>query len=201
MEGSTIVNHKVKIAIFASGGGSNAEKIIGYFRNNATIEVSLIVSNKVDAGVLKIAALNNINSLIITKRSFSQTNEIIDMLKSLQIDMVVLAGFLWLVPIHFVEAFPNKILNIHPSLLPKYGGKGMYGHHVHEAVKANQDKESGMTIHLVNEKFDDGDIIFQEKCAIDAKMDASEIAAEVLKLEHTYYPQIIEEFIKNKIAK
>ena len=191
MEGSTIVNHKVKIAIFASGGGSNAEKIIGYFRNNATIEVSLIVSNKVDAGV----------SLIITKRSFSQTNEIIDMLKSLQIDMVVLAGFLWLVPIHFVEAFPNKILNIHPSLLPKYGGKGMYGHHVHEAVKANQDKESGMTIHLVNEKFDDGNIIFQEKCAIDAKMDASEIAAEVLKLEHTYYPQIIEEFIKNKIAK
>jgi len=201
MEGSTIINEKVKIAIFASGGGSNAEKIIGYFRNHATIEVSLIVSNKVDAGVLKIAALNNINALLITKRSFSQTNEIIDILKSLQIDMVVLAGFLWLVPIHFVEAFPNKILNIHPSLLPKYGGKGMYGHHVHEAVKANQDTESGMTIHLVNEKFDDGSIIFQEKCIIDAKMDASEIAAEVLKLEHNYYPQIIEEFIKNNIIK
>ena len=187
---------KVRIAIFASGGGSNAEKIIQYFTNHAFIEVQLVVSNKYDAGVLKIASLNNINSLIITKASFSKSNEVIDILKATKVEFVILAGFLWLVPSHFVEAFPNKILNIHPSLLPKYGGKGMYGHFVHEAVKLNNETESGMTINLVNEKFDDGNIIFQAKCQLNESMNPSEIANEVLKLEHQFYPLVIEDFIK-----
>lgn len=200
MEDLTI-HSKVKIAIFASGGGSNADKIIQYFKNHPFVEVGLVVSNKVDAGVLKIAAANNINALIITKESFSKTEDVIEILKSLKTNLVVLAGFLWLVPKHFVDAFPNKILNIHPSLLPKYGGKGMYGHFVHEAVKNNHDTESGMTIHVVNEKFDDGNIIFQKKCLVNDQMNANEIAAEVLKLEHTYYPQVIEKFIKNNYDK
>jgi phosphoribosylglycinamide formyltransferase 1 len=192
---------KIKIAIFASGGGSNAEKIIQYFKEHPYIEIGIVVSNKIDAGVLRIAAANNINSLIITKSSFSKTDEVVAILNSLCIDFVALAGFLWLVPKHFIDAFPNKILNIHPSLLPKYGGKGMYGHFVHEAVKRNNDNESGMTIHVVNEKFDDGNIIFQASCTIKDDMDANEIASEVLKLEHKHYPQVIEDFIKTKIAK
>lgn len=200
MEDLTI-RPKIKIAIFASGGGSNAEKIIQYFKEHPYIEVGIVVSNKVDAGVLKIAAANNINSLIITKSSFSKTNQVVAVLNSLSIDFVVLAGFLWLVPKSFIDAFPNKILNIHPSLLPKYGGKGMYGHFVHEAVKMNKDNESGMTIHVVNEKFDDGNIIFQASCPLDQKMNAPEIASEVLKLEHKYYPQIIEDFIKSSYDK
>lgn len=200
MEDLTI-RPKIKIAIFASGGGSNAEKIIQYFKEHPYIEVGIVVSNKVEAGVLKIAAANNINSLIITKSSFSKTDQVVAVLNSLSIDFVVLAGFLWLVPKHFIDAFPNKMLNIHPSLLPKYGGKGMYGHFVHEAVKTNNDNESGMTIHVVNEKFDDGNIIFQASCPLDQKMDATEIASEVLKLEHKYYPQIIEDFIKSSYDK
>lgn len=196
-----VYTQRIRLAIFASGGGSNAKKIIEYFEHHALVEISLVISNKADSGVFKIANEHNIETFILNKSTFYETSLVTDFLKEAKIDYIILAGFLWLVPKGVVEAFPNKILNIHPSLLPKYGGKGMYGHHVHEAVKNNCELESGMTIHVVNEKFDDGNIIFQKKCLINDQMDASEIAAEVLKLEHSYYPQVIEEFIKNSYDK
>jgi len=199
--GGDITLRPIRLAIFASGGGSNAEKIIQYFAIHASIKISLVVSNKSDAGVLKIAEEHLIKSLIINKNSFWGSNEVIDYLRDEKIDYIILAGFLWLVPKQIVEAFPNKILNIHPSLLPKYGGKGMYGHFVHDAVKVNNETVSGMTIHLVNEKFDDGDIIFQAKCSLNEEMSASEIAFRVLELEHKYYPIVIEKYVlKHNVA-
>ncbi len=199
--GEDITLRPIRLAIFASGGGSNAEKIIQYFAIHASIDISLVVSNKSDAGVLNIAEEHLIKSLIINKNSFWGSNEVIDYLRDEKIDYIILAGFLWLVPKQVVEAFPNKILNIHPSLLPKYGGKGMYGHFVHEAVKLNNETESGMTVHLVNEKFDDGDIIFQAVCSLNEDMSASEIALRVLELEHKYYPKVIEKYVlKHNVA-
>ncbi len=192
-----ITPSKIRLALFASGGGSNAEKIIQYFEHHNSVKVCLVVSNKPDAGALKIAKDYGINSLIIKKHNFYNTNEVLVDLVKARIDYIILAGFLWLIPRKFVDAYPNKILNIHPSLLPKYGGKGMYGHFVHEAVKNNNESESGMTIHLVNENFDDGDIVFQAKCALSPNMEPSEIAAKVLELEHSHYAQVIENYVLN----
>lgn len=190
-----------QIAIFASGGGSNAKKIIEHFnklaqQGNAPGKISLVVSNKPGAGVLKIAEENNIPVLIIDKEKFFRGNGYTDELQAAGIDLVVLAGFLWKVPAGLIKAFPKKIVNIHPALLPKYGGKGMYGHFVHEAVVANKEKESGITIHYVDELYDHGQIIFQARCLLSENDSPEEVARKVLLLEHKHYPEIIQSLVQ-----
>ena len=184
-----------RLAIFASGGGSNAEAIIQYFKDHDSISVELIVSNRESAYVLQRAEDHSISSQLITKRQFSDKNHVLDILKDSSIDYIVLAGFLLLIPKYLIEAFPDRILNIHPALLPKYGGKGMYGHHVHKAVHQNNEKESGMTIHLVDEHYDEGKILFQATTVLEASDSPDMIAAKVLKLEHRHYPEQIEKLI------
>ncbi|MCC7466581.1 MAG: phosphoribosylglycinamide formyltransferase [Saprospiraceae bacterium] len=186
---------KIRMAIFASGGGSNARKIMEYFKHSTVAEVALVVSNKKDAGVLEIAREHGIPTMLIDRKSFYDATELLEELNRRHIQFLVLAGFLWLVPAYLVKAFPGKILNIHPALLPKYGGKGMYGHHVHEAVKAAGERESGPTIHFVNEHYDEGDIVFQARCEITPNDSAEDIARKVLALEHAHYPGIIERVI------
>ena len=156
------------IAIFASGTGSNARKIIEYFENKTDIEVRLVISNKADAPVLEMAQTHGINTLILNRKDFYESEHLLDRLKEYEIDFLVLAGFLWLVPPYLVRAYPRRMVNIHPAMLPKYGGKGMYGHHVHQAVKEAAEKESVPTIHYVNEVYDEGDIIFQRFFIIDS---------------------------------
>ena len=184
-----------KIAIFASGGGSNALKIIEHFANNDSIKVALIVSNKPKAGVLEKANNHNIPTLVINRTSFRETEDLLTELQDRSIDFIALAGFLWLIPAYLVDAFPNQIVNIHPALLPKYGGKGMYGINVHRAVHANKEPFSGMTIHFVNARYDEGNIIFQAKCKLSEDDTPENIAKKVLALEHQYFPQIIEKVI------
>ncbi len=186
-----------RIAIFASGTGSNAAKIIAHLKQNESIEVSLIVSNKSDAGVLQLAEDNGIANMVITKSTFNLETEFLEKLKDFSVDFIVLAGFLWLVPGYLVKAFPNRIINIHPALLPKFGGKGMFGSNVHKAVKQAGEKESGPTIHFVNELYDEGAIIFQVKTIILESDLASDIEAKVLKLEHQYYPLVVESIVTN----
>ena len=185
----------IRLAIFASGGGSNAEAIIQYFKDHDSISVDLIVSNRETASVLQRAQDHAIPSALITKRQFSDKNHVLDILKDNSIDYIILAGFLLLIPKYLIETFPDRILNIHPALLPKYGGKGMYGHHVHKAVHDNKEKESGMTIHLVDEHYDEGKILFQATTALEASDGPDMIAAKVLKLEHRHYPEQIEKLI------
>lgn len=186
------------IAIFASGKGSNAEKIISFFKGHPHIQVALIVANKSTAGVLKLAADHGIPSRIITKEQFYQTESFLEELAGNEITHIVLAGFLWKIPDYLIREFPDKIINIHPALLPHYGGKGMYGHHVHRAVFENKDKESGITIHLVNEHYDEGQILFQERCEIQEGDSPDVIAEKVLILEHHFFPRIIEKWIEVK---
>ena len=181
-----------KIAILASGTGSNARKIIEHLQDNEHIEVGLVASNRKSAKVLDMAADHGIPTNIITRTEFYDSNTFLAELKDAEINWVVLAGFLWLVPGHLLSAYSNRIVNIHPALLPAYGGKGMYGMNVHKAVKENGDTVSGMTIHLVNEKYDEGAIIFQGRTDIDSVDTAEDIATKVLKLEHEYYPKVIE---------
>ncbi len=182
----------VKIAIFASGRGSNAEKIIQHLQGNESIKVSVIITNKNKAGVLDLAEKFNLPSKVIDRASFYESTETIDFLKDLGVSHIVLAGFLWKIPESLIETYPNKIINIHPALLPKYGGKGMYGHHVHQAVYDQKDKKSGITIHLVNQYYDEGKIIFQASCDLVPGETPDEIAARVLKLEHQHFPKVVE---------
>lgn len=184
------------IAIFASGGGSNAAQIIKHFSKNDNITVSLIICNNSNAGVLDIAKENNISTVLITKNELYQNQKLLDILQNNNIDFIVLAGFLWLVPNYIVTAFPKKIVNIHPALLPNYGGKGMYGHHVHEAVWQANEKYTGMTIHYADEEYDKGEFIYQAKCKIDENDTAQGISKKVLALEHFYYPKVIESLCK-----
>ena len=185
-----------KIAIFASGGGSNARKIIEHFQKSQIVKVALVVSNKKDAGVLDIAAGHNIPTLLVQRADMYETKEILFILDKYEIDFIVLAGFLWLVPSYLIQAYPHRIVNIHPALLPKYGGKGMYGKHVHTAVKAAGEKESGITIHFANENYDEGDVIFQAKCPLDESDTPETIARKVLELEHEHFPKVIEQLLK-----
>lgn len=183
------------IAIFASGGGSNARKIIEYFQDSPAVRVVLVVSNKKNAGVLDIAAEHNIPVYLLERSLFYESKEILPFLESQGVDLIVLAGFLWLVPDYLVQAYPRKILNIHPALLPLFGGKGMYGGHVHTAVKAAGAKESGITIHFANEHYDEGDIVFQARCALTEADTPEMIAGKVLALEHEHYPKVIEQLL------
>lgn len=178
-----------KIAIFASGAGSNAEKIILNTQKN--YDVALIVCNKPNAGVLSIAERNNIPSLLIEKEQFFKGDGYVNEIKSFGIDFIVLAGFLWKVPSSIITAFAGKIINIHPALLPKYGGKGMYGQHVHEAVIKNKDTESGITIHWVDEQYDHGNIILQATCPVFDNDTADSLASRIHALEHEHFPKVI----------
>lgn len=179
------------IAIFASGGGSNARRIIEHFSHSDQVKVALIVCNKPGAGVLAIAQTANIPTLLIEKEKFFRGNAYTDELKEKRIDFIVLAGFLWKIPAALIRAYPEKIINIHPALLPKYGGKGMYGHHVHQAVVDHKEKESGITIHYVDDKYDHGKIIFQATCPVLPDDTADTLAKRVLQLEHRHFPLVI----------
>jgi len=183
------------IAIFASGTGSNATKIVDHFNKHSTIKVALIISNKKTAKVLDMAKSKNIPTLLVNRTNFYQTENLLADLTNHAIDFIALAGFLWLIPPYLVKAFPNKMVNIHPALLPKYGGKGMYGQHVHQAVRANKETHSGITLHYVNEHYDEGNIIFQAACPVVTTDTATDIARNVLVLEHYYFPRILESLL------
>ena len=182
----------VKVAIFASGAGSNAQKIIDYFKRNSFVKISLVVCNKKVAGVLDIAAKEKIPSLVIERNKFFEEDNYLPFLKERGIDFIVLAGFLWKMPIAIINSYPNRIVNIHPALLPKYGGKGMYGQRVHEAVILANDAVSGISIHYVDELYDHGNIIFQATCPIDETDTAESLAQKIHQLEHLHYPVLIE---------
>ncbi|HET8828124.1 MAG TPA: phosphoribosylglycinamide formyltransferase [Pelobium sp.] len=187
---------KKRIAIFASGSGSNAQKIMEHFKHNNDAEVALVLTNNPDAYVLQRADNFEVPSHIFDRKEFYETDKVVSLLKNLEVNLVVLAGFLWLVPQNVLESFPNKIVNIHPSLLPKYGGKGMYGEKVHLAVLANNEQESGITIHFVNSEFDEGEIIHQSKFKIDKGDDLKMVKFKVQQLEHLHFPKVIESLLK-----
>ncbi len=186
------MNNQKKVAIFASGAGSNAKKIIGHFKNSPSVKISLIVCNKPGAGVLTIAETNSIPTLLIEKEQFFRGNAYVEELKDQGIDFIVLAGFLWKIPLLLIKAFPQRIVNIHPALLPKYGGKGMYGHYVHEAVIDNKERESGISIHYVDELYDHGKLIFQATCEVLPTDSPDSLAERIHGLEHKHYPEVIE---------
>jgi formyltetrahydrofolate-dependent phosphoribosylglycinamide formyltransferase len=184
------------IAIFASGAGSNARRIIEHFNGHPFIKVALIACNKTGAGVLGIAAENSIPVLMIEKERFFRGDGYVPALQQAGIDLVVLAGFLWKVPQNVIDAYRNRIINIHPALLPKYGGKGLYGSFVHEAVLKAGEKESGITIHYVDEHYDHGDHIFQQSVSISENETPASLAQKIHQLEHEHFPRVIEEIIK-----
>jgi len=181
----------IQIAIFASGAGSNAKKIIEFLEKKGSARISLVVCNKPGAGILTIAEEHNIPALLIDKEKFFSGNAYVDELKNAGIDFIVLAGFLWKIPDSLIKAYHKKMINIHPALLPKYGGKGMYGHFVHEAVIANKEKESGITIHYVDEVYDNGQIILQATCMITGDETPETLAKKVQVLEHRHFPAAV----------
>jgi len=184
-----------KIVVFASGSGSNAERIATYFSEKGSAQVSLILCNNLQAGVLERAKRLDIPSLVFNRQAFYKTNVVLDVLKTQQPELIVLAGFLWKVPENLITAYPNRILNIHPSLLPKYGGKGMYGAHVHQAVIDNRETESGITIHYVNEHYDEGNIIFQAKTEVLPTDTPDTLAEKIHQLEYQHFPEVISKLI------
>ncbi len=185
----------INLAIFASGTGSNAQKIIEHFKNHPVVQVTLVVSNNSRAGVLDIARNSGIETLILDKQRFRNGDGYVGLLKEKRISFIVLAGFLWKVPDTLLDAYPGKIVNIHPALLPKYGGKGMYGKFVHEAVLAAGETESGITIHYVDGLYDHGRIIFQESCSIDQGDDPDSLAMKVHRLEHLHFAPVLEKIL------
>lgn len=187
---------KKRIAIFASGSGSNAQKIMEHFKKHNEAEVAIVLTNNPEAYVLQRADNFEIPTHVFDKYEFYKTNSVVNLLKSLEIDIIVLAGFLWLIPENLLKAFPNKIINIHPALLPKYGGKGMYGDNVHKAVLAAGEEESGITIHFVNENFDEGEIIHQARFKIEKGDDLEMIKFKGQQLEHTHFPKVVETLLK-----
>jgi len=184
-----------KIAVFASGAGSNAENLIKYFSTKNSGKVVLVLSNKPHALVLERAAKLGVESVIFDRDEFYTSGKVLKMLTERNVDFVVLAGFLWFMPGYLTRAFDGRIVNIHPALLPAYGGKGMYGDRVHSAVLEAGEKESGITIHYVNEMYDSGDIIFQARCPVLPGDDIHSLAARVHELEYSYFPQIVENVI------
>lgn len=187
---------KKNIAIFASGNGTNAENIFRYFRDDAGIAVRLLLCNKPDAFVIERAKKYDVPAIVFNRETFYETGDIVALLQEEQIDLVVLAGFLWLLPENLLKAFPDKIINIHPALLPRYGGKGMYGARVHQAVIEAGDKESGITIHYVNKKYDDGRVIRQERCPVSADDTPASLADKVHQLEYHFYPKVIADILR-----
>lgn len=184
-----------KLAIFVSGSGTNMQRIANYFKNHPQIEVSLVVCNNPDAGAIARAESLGIPLMMIDKKSFKNPESLTAELFKKQIDWIILAGFLWLIPKVLIQAYPNKIVNIHPALLPAYGGKGMYGEKVHQAVIQNGEKQSGITIHFVNEHYDAGAIIFQQQLELQADETSESLAQRIHELEYKYYPEVIEKVV------
>ena len=185
-----------RLAVFASGSGTNFQQICEYFKEkNGDIKVELLVVNKANAYVLERAKQLNVKSVYFNREDFYSTDKVVEYLLENQIDFIVLAGFLWLVPSNILKNYENKIINIHPALLPKYGGKGMHGHHVHQAVIAAKEQESGITIHYVNEKYDEGNIIFQAKCSITPEDTADSLAEKIHLLEKEHFPKVIDNLL------
>ncbi len=192
---------EIKLAIFASGNGTNAEAIMEYFRNNTSICVAVVLTNNPKAGVLNRAARFKVPTRIFDRKQFSESNDVLLWLKEFQVTHIVLAGFLWLVPANILKAYSPRIVNIHPALLPKFGGKGMYGDNVHNAVLSAGEQETGITIHEVNEKFDEGKILFQATCPVAPGDTAAMIADKVHKLEHAHFPRVIDEWISGRTSR
>ncbi len=190
---------EVRIAIFASGSGTNAQNMIEYFREHPIVEISLIVSNKPNAYVLKRAEKENVPHVLLSGKDWEENGLAARVLKDHQIDSIVLAGYLRLLPSWLIKKYPGKIINIHPALLPKYGGKGMYGEHVHRAVISSGDKHSGITIHHVNEEYDKGDIIFQAQCPVLPSDTPESLAARIHELEYEHYPKVLEKLIMSNV--
>ncbi|PIQ27754.1 MAG: phosphoribosylglycinamide formyltransferase [Bacteroidetes bacterium CG18_big_fil_WC_8_21_14_2_50_41_14] len=186
---------KKKIVVLASGNGSNAERIITFFRENGLAEVTLVITNNPKAGVLERCHRLEVNTMVASRDDFYNNQLIFNKLKNIHPDLIVLAGFLWLIPAEIIRAFRDRIINIHPALLPAYGGKGMYGHHVHEAVIAAKEEKSGITIHFVNEKYDQGDILFQADTLITPDDTPESLAEKIHQLEYRYFPEIIESLL------
>lgn len=186
---------QARLAIFISGSGSNAEAIFTYFRNHPSIKVELVLSNNPEAYGLERAKKFGIPSKVFSRQQFRESEEVLHWLHQAGITHIVLAGFLWLIPGYLIKAFPHRMVNIHPALLPKFGGKGMYGMKVHEAVRTSQDLQTGITIHEVDEKYDEGRTLFQAVCDVDMTDAPKEIAEKVQRLEHLHYPHVIEEWI------
>lgn len=184
-----------QIVLFASGSGSNVENIIRYFQDKPNVTIAMVLTNKRDAKVLDRCNKLNVSALYFNKIAFQETDCVLDILKGAHPNLIVLAGFLWKIPEKIIEAFPNKIINIHPALLPKYGGKGMYGPKVHKAVKENKETETGITIHYVNEHYDEGTIIHQAKTVIHPEDSADAIAEKVHALEYEHFPRIIAQLL------
>lgn len=183
------------IAIFASGTGSNARRLVEHFKQHKSIQVSLIASNKPSAPVLEMAKEHNVPTLVFNREKFRQEKSILPELQDVGINFIVLAGFLWLMPKVIIEKYPKRMINLHPALLPKYGGKGMYGMRVHEAVRAANETETGITIHYVNEVYDEGAIIFQTKCPVEATDTPKQIAQKIHHLEHANLPMVTEKLV------
>ncbi|MDR9455837.1 MAG: phosphoribosylglycinamide formyltransferase [Salegentibacter sp.] len=189
-------NSLKKIVIFASGTGTNAENIIKYFKNSSLARVVAVFSNRKSAKVLRKAHDLDVKALYFDREALYKTNEVLHVLQDIKPDLIVLAGFLWVFPDNILRAFPQKVINIHPALLPNYGGKGMYGAKVHESVINNKDEESGISIHYVNEKYDEGEIIFQTKTQIDKKDTPDSLAGKIHQLEYKHFPEVIEQLLK-----
>lgn len=188
----------VRLAIFASGSGSNAETIIHFFSSENRLEVGIIISNRPEAQVHQRAARLGIVSLTLSRETLTDGQALVQILKNKGIDFIILAGYLLKIPAELISAFPNRIVNIHPALLPKFGGKGMYGNNVHQAVVDAKEKESGITIHLVNENYDEGSIVFQAKCPVFSEDSAEDVAAKVHTLEYRHYPEVIGQLLQKE---
>lgn len=188
---------KYNLAILASGSGTNAENIVLYFKNNPSFNISIIISNKANAFVIERAKRLDIDNKIIIKEEWNDEKSVLDLFDTHHIDYIILAGYLLKIPTYLLNKYPNRIINIHPALLPKFGGKGMYGDAVHKAVVQAQEKETGITIHFCNEHYDEGNIIFQEKCEVLPTDTYEDVANKVHKLEYKYYPKVIEELLIN----
>ncbi len=183
------------IVIFASGSGTNAENLIGYFQNKGNASVIQVFTNNADAKVIERCETLDVRCMLFNRREFYETNGILNILKNINPDLIVLAGFLWKFPVGILKEFSNKVINIHPALLPKYGGKGMYGKYVHEAIIKNREQETGITIHYVNENYDEGSIIFQAKCPLNSTDTIEIVAAKIHKLEMKHFPIIVESIL------
>lgn len=191
------MKNKTRLAIFASGDGTNAENIIKYFKKHPSIEVHSLLCNNKNAGVLERIKPYNVNPKIFNKEDLYENDEIKSYLEWFEVDFVILAGFLWMIPEALINQFPHGIINLHPALLPSYGGKGMYGMKVHEAVINNHESESGITIHLVNKRYDEGEILFQAKTTISDLDNPETLAIKIHELEHQHFPRIIEDYVSN----
>lgn len=192
---TTSTKSKKKIIIFASGSGTNAENIIKYFKNSTKVEVAAVFSNVRSAPVLRRAHELDVKALHFDRDALYDSNDILNLLKDLQPDLIVLAGFLWIFPDKILKRFPNKVINIHPALLPKYGGKGMYGMKVHQAVLEKKELETGISIHFVNEKYDEGELIFQATTPVESTDSAEDIASKIHTLEYEHFPKVIEQLL------